>query len=423
MMEIWDDISYMAALLAADLVVMLPMNRKSGFAARAGFAGAVLILITFAYNRRWGMPESGAHQLIYWAAYLLASGMFIWICMREGLLRAVYCAVIACAVQHIAYDFYLIYSILGRGSYPVNGLIFAAVYAAAYVFVAKRLTEGGSFTVSRRSLLPVATIILLVWILSLMDDSYIAGFESGDFHRVIYRIIDALCCFYVLWVQINQKDLVKLQSELAGINVAWRLQKEQYAMTGDMIENINRKCHDLKHQIRALRTMTDGQEREAFLSEIENDIMIYDTAIQTGNRALDIVLMEKSLFCKNHGIVWTCMADGAKLDFMKVEDIYAMLGNVLDNAIRAVLELEDETKRVISVKILSQDSILVIQVQNYYRGSVRFENGLPVTTKKDRRDHGYGMKSIRYTAEKYNGTITVKADPDIFTLQILLPVT
>ena len=92
------------------------------------------------------------------------------------------------------------------------------------------------------------------------------------------------------------------------------------------------------------------------------------------------------------------------------------------NAIRAVLELEDEMKRVISVKIVIQNSILMIQIQNYYSGKLRFEKGLPLTTKKDQRDHGYGMKSIQYTAEKYNGTITVNAENAIFMLQILIPV-
>ena len=193
-------------------------------------------------------------------------------------------------------------------------------------------------------------------------------------------------------------------------------------MTEDTIENINRKCHDLKHQIRELRNLSDDQEREEYLDELENDIMIYDTALQTGNRALDIVLMEKALYCKNHGINWTCMADGSKLGIMKVEDIYAIFGNALENAIHAVMDLKDEMKRVISVKIISQNSILVIQIQNYYSGALRFENGLPVTTKKNKRDHGYGMKSIRYTAEKYNGTITVNTGEGIFTLQILIPI-
>lgn len=316
----------------------------------------------------------------------------------------------------------VIAEMLGGKSNVIIVLIYIIVYAAAYVFVARKLPEGDGIVVSKKSLFPMATIIMLVLVLSIMDDSFIAGFEAGSLHRVIYRIIDALCCFYVLRVQISQKELMKLQNELSGINAAWRLQKEQYEMTGDTIENINRKCHDLKHQIRALRNMADGQEREEYLDELENDIMIYDTALQTGNRALDIVLMEKALFCKNHGINWTCMADGARLDFMKVEDIYAIFGNALDNAIRAVMELEDAMKRVISVKIVIQNSILMIQIQNYYKGSLHFENGLPLTTKKNKRDHGYGMKSIQHTAEKYDGTITVSTENTIFMLQILIPV-
>ena len=133
---------------------------------------------------------------------------------------------------------------------------------------------------------------------------------------------------------------------------------------------------------------------------LKNDIMIYDTALKTGNRALDIVLMEKALFCKNHDICWTCMADGEHLDFMRVEDIYAIFGNALDNAITAVMKVTDPDKRVVSTKLIIQSDLMVIQVQNYYEGKLQFEKGLPLTTKKNKADHGYGMKSIRYTAEK-----------------------
>ena len=422
MMEVWNDISYMVELLGACVIFMLPLRRKKGFAVRSGSMAIFLILLSYIINSHLGIPDVEFIHFVYWASYLVVSVVYIWVCMKGALLRAAYYTVFACAVQHIAYDLYLIYSILGGNNYIVIFLIFLAVYTVAYVCVARKLPEGEGIAVTKQSLFPIATIVTLVWVLSLMDDSFIAGFEAGSLHRVIYRIIDALCCFYVLWVQISQKELMKLQNELSGINAAWRLQKKQYEMTGDTIENINRKCHDLKHQIRALRNMADGQEREEYLNELENDIMIYDTALQTGNRALDIVLMEKALFCKNHGINLTCMADGARLDFMKVEDIYAIFGNALDNAIRAVMELEDAMKRVISVKIVIQNSILMIQIQNYYKGSLHFENGLPLTTKKNKRDHGYGMKSIQHTAEKYDGTITVNTENTIFMLQILIPV-
>lgn len=149
--------------------------------------------------------------------------------------------------------------------------------------------------------------------------------------------------------------------------------------------------------------------------------MIYDTSINTGNRALDTVLIEKGMYCKNHGIQWTCMADGSGLNFMKVEDLYAILGNALDNAIAAVLELQDERKRIINVRIIKQESLIMIQVQNYYDKELKFTDGIPETTRKNKSEHGYGMKSIRYMAEKYNGTMTVNVRDSIFTLQILLP--
>ena len=85
------------------------------------------------------------------------------------------------------------------------------------------------------------------------------------------------------------------------------------------------------------------------------------------------------------------------------------------------MELEDPLKKIVSLKMLTQKSIVMIQIQNYYKKELRFEDGLPVTTKKNKWQHGFGMKSIRFTAEKYNGTITVRAEKGIFTLQILIP--
>lgn len=96
------------------------------------------------------------------------------------------------------------------------------------------------------------TIVMLVWMLSIMNNSGIDGFEAGIWQQVIYRMTDGLCCFYVLWVQLNQKENLSLQRELDGIRFMWQQQERQYEITSDTIENINRKCHDLKYQIHNL---------------------------------------------------------------------------------------------------------------------------------------------------------------------------
>lgn len=421
-MEYWDKISYMIQLLAACLVFMFPARKRKYFMFKASMMSILLTAMSYWVNTYYSGWREEKIALVYWAFYIVACIFYVWNGLECNFLQAVYCAVCGSAMQHIAFDFYLIYKIVGGNSLVVSVLIYIIIYFSFYKIFAERLPERGEFAASRQSLIPITTIILLVWILSILDASAVAGFEAGMWHRVIYRIIDAICCVYVLWVQINQKERMSLQRELDGINSAWRQQKKQYEVTSETIESINRKCHDLKHQIRALRQITDEEEKAEFINGLENDIMIYDTALRTGNKALDIVLMEKGLFCENHGIQWSCMADGSKLDFMKLEDIYAIFGNALDNAIEAVQGLSDARKKVISVKIINQNNLFMIQIQNYFEQELYFENGIPVTTKKNKHDHGYGLKSIRYTAEKYNGTMTVQTENQIFTLHILIPI-
>lgn len=422
MLEFWDKIAYMVQFLAACMIFMIPARKKRRFLVRTGAAACLLILTSYGVNSIWGVVPQTSASILYWGFYVIACIWFVMNGMDGNLLQAVYCVICASGMQHIAFDVYLIYEIAGGRSYVVPVLIFAASYLLIYRTIVRKLPENGMFVVSKSMVFPIATIIVLVWIFSTLEDSAAAGFEAGMWHRIVYRMIDALCCIYVLWVQKNQKENMSLQRELNGINEAWRQQKKQYEVVSETIDSINRKCHDLKYQIRMIRDMADGQQKTGFLDEIEKDIMIYDSAIDTGNKALDVVLMEKGLYCKTHGIQWSCMADGRKLDFMKLEDIYAIFGNALDNAVRAVSELKNTQKKIISVKIITQNSLLMIQIQNYFEGERRFEDGLPVTTKKNRKDHGYGMKSIRYTAEKYNGTITVQAENQIFMLQILIPI-
>lgn len=430
MWNIWIKISYMVQILSACMVFMVPAAKKrEHFAVRTGMAA--LLLISGAYGlSNLQNDEFSVLSLLYWAVYILAAVAFVWNGLEYSLMQAVYLGICSCGMQHVAFDVYMIYQLMSGGQYPmpdvkgsmVSIVIYVVVYIFFYHFFAKRFVVHDKVVVRKDAVFPITTMILLVWVISILELSSLEGFEAGVYNHIIYRIIDGLCCLYVLWVQINQREKMALQRELDGINAAARLQSRQYEITSETIDSINRKCHDLKHQIHALREATNEQEKSDYLDELENDIMIYDVALMTGNKALDTVLMEKGLFCKNHNIQWSCMVDGTKLDFMKLEDIYAIFGNALDNAVTAVLELKDTEQRVISVKILEQSSLLMIQIQNYYSQSLEFEDGLPVTTKKNKRDHGFGMKSIRHTAEKYNGIVTVQAKNQIFMLQILIPV-
>jgi sensor histidine kinase regulating citrate/malate metabolism len=102
-------------------------------------------------------------------------------------------------------------------------------------------------------------------------------------------------------------------------------------------------------------------------------------------------------------------------------DISALFGNALDNAIESVLKIEDPDKRLIHVSVVRQKNFLRIRIENCYEGELRFENGMPITSKKEQGIHGYGTKSIRRITERYNGSMTIATKGNWFELRILIP--
>ena len=198
-------------------------------------------------------------------------------------------------------------------------------------------------------------------------------------------------------------------------------QYAQYRMSRDSIDMIDRKYHDLKHQIAALRTESDPMIREQWLQEMEEDICAYEAQNRTGNSVLDTVLTGKSLYCQKHGIEMLVVADGKPLSFMNTMDICTVFGNALDNAIECELKIPDKSKRVIRVMLNTQKQFLVMKVENYCPFPMKFHNGLPTTTKRDAANHGFGLKSIRHTAEKYGGSMTAGLEDEWFVLKMLIP--
>lgn len=420
-MIFWDRTSYIVQLIGACLLFMAPVIKKKYYIARVLAASLILMISSYIVNSIIDIPSSGIWRLIYWFSYLIAGVAFVIFGIKASLKEAIYCLICASATQHVAHDMYLIYTVIGGKNKACSLLIYILVYVIFYEVFAKRLSRDEGYVVSRHDLLPMVTIILFVGVLSVCEYPQMDS-EIINFHDVVYEISDAICCVYALWVQVSQCTKAKLQKELDGVNYAYKIQRAQYQLKQENIDTINRKCHDLKHQLRRLRKIEDADVKNEYFNELEDAIMIYDMALNTRNKALDTVLMENGLYCKNHDIQWTCMADGTKLGFMADEDIYALFGNAFDNAITAVMSISDASKRVISSKMLTQDKVMVIQIQNYYEGEIKYLDGLPVTTKEEKVEHGFGMKSIRYTAEKYNGTITINSMNGIFVLQILLPI-
>lgn len=212
-----------------------------------------------------------------------------------------------------------------------------------------------------------------------------------------------------------------VRRELNAVQSTLQNQYLQYKQSREAIDVINMKHHDLKHQIHMLREMNDSEQRAAFLDRMEADIKAYELQNKTGNSVLDTLLTGRSMYCNKHGITLTVVADGSLLDFMDAMDICSIFGNALENATESVLKIKDKEKRLIHVSVSQVKSFVMIRIQNYFEGDVRMNDGDFVTTKADVSAHGYGIKSIKYTVNRYDGVVKINSENQWFDLKILIP--
>ena len=356
----------------------------------------------------------------------------IALCCNLSLVSVGYCTVRAFLLAEFAasleWQLYAYGALrLGRDS-VVYSLAFAlAVYGAVFFLMyrleSRRAIQYPLLAVKPRELWPALVVGVTCFAMSNLSFLYANTPFSGSYISDVnnIRTLVDLSGVVILYAYHIQRGELRVEHELDAVKNILQNQYIQYRQSRESIDLINRKYHDLKHQIAVLRAEPDARKRSDFLDEMEQEIRNYEAQNKTGNSVLDTVLTGKSLYCAKHHVELTCVADGALLDFMDVMDICTIFGNMLDNAIECELRIEEKEKRLIHAEGYSRRDFLVIRCENYCPEEVSFRDGLPVTTKKDPDYHGYGVKSIRYTAQKYGGSATIELKDQWFAVNILIP--
>lgn len=429
---------FVVELFVAELLFALRLHRRKRFALR--FAGcfvaaeAVAVAFPLLYNAFY---TSFTFFMIFAVTVLLLK-----LCCNECWKNIIFCGISAYTMQHLAYGVSnLLMTIAEGGDSPILGMYFEGAfdfskmdlytllavvlyvfayfssYTLFYYMYIRRIKPDEEFRIKRTGVMIIVGFALIVDVL-LNSIIIYYGKDRSLLDTVMNTVYETLCCCFLLYIQFS---LVKTGAILNELDVSQYLLHEkerQYNISKENIELINLKCHDLRHQIRSM-SAERGLPADA-IKEIEKSISIYDAAVRTENEVLDTILTEKSLKCRVDGISLTCIADGHSLDFMDAADIYSLFGNALDNAMEAVMALE-EKKRNISVVVRRVRSMVSVNITNHYEGEMRLDaDGFPLTSKEDNGFHGIGLRSVRNIAERYGGICSVSTENNKFVLNVLL---
>lgn len=427
----WYDFFMLVSLLACCVVAGHGLDRRPLFWLR--LAGAVLAECLWAgvCTYQWVLAQpspwtpTGIVIFKYLGTFLLTIGAFR-LCLRCGWSAAVYGGTTGYILQHCAERITeIVQGALGIPPGWGEKLLLAA--STALVCLCFVLVLRSRYNISEydhyggregNAMLLTAAVAAGVAIVMEPLIRTELGLTLEDPGMIYLNMISVLLSLLVMVVSMSQIRQAESKKKAQIATQLLYAERSRYALEKETVEAINIRCHDIKHQIAALGGV--GRKRE--LREIERLVNIYDCGLKTECAALDLVLASKSRTCLSKQIELTCMADGCRLAFMEDADIYALFGNILDNAIEAVEQLDCQEKRLISLSVCAKEHFLHISQENYYSGELVMERGLPMTTKKDKRFHGFGMQSIRMLTEKYGGDLRLRASGGIYRLSILFPI-
>lgn len=236
---------------------------------------------------------------------------------------------------------------------------------------------------------------------------YLIIFRLNDFK--LLRIV-AIFINTCLILEVINKIRYKLQ-EKRNMKIAEEKEKilyKYYKVAKENNENASMIKHDLKNQIQIAYAMRNKNDNFVnILEDIDAELDKVNTNIYSKNEILNTVLLLKKIEAKKFDINMVYKIDKSiSLDSMKDSDVCKLFSNLLDNSIEASKKTDD--KKVL-LKLCKRNDYIVLICENTYKEELRKNILGFLTTKENKKEHGYGIKVIKSISDKYSGEMNIQA--------------
>lgn len=425
---------FIAQLLISLLIFVIFLPRRNFFVMRVCISLCVYImLVTVIWaiirNLNDGVPN---YNPVFFLSATLFLGIGVFACFKTNAFGALYYTTAAYAVQHAAYSVSnILMNLLNPEWHEFLRFLFfdvfiylvvAALFFVLFIYAFRKKMSTCAYDV-RVFVVSLCIMVVCVLLSYSFDKIFVGllplGVELKEI-RIYCDIYAIIGCLASVIIQFSFQTENRLTSEKEMLNRLMNSEKKSHEMSKDVIDLINKKSHDLKHQLSVLEQLGDAKGLKNYTEELKDCLDIYDSIVETGNDALDIVISEKVLVCRKNDIAFSYIVDGKLLSFMNTVDIASLFGNALDNAIERQ-RFENADNRFINLSITKKNGFIYIHTDNYCSEEMEFEGGMPLTTKKKDGYHGFGTKSIGSIVDKYGGEVIMSIDDNVFNLDALIP--
>ncbi len=227
--------------------------------------------------------------------------------------------------------------------------------------------------------------------------------ETSPLFLIIFLLTGALnILLYIIMNKMQHDNIIREEYNLLKANIS--AQERLAIEVRERYSEVKKIKHDMKHYLTTAAGLISDEkplEAKAYIESIvEEKINSSNVGVTTGSAVIDAVINNKIALCNSKGIKMKCAID-TQFDSTIDIDISILLSNLLDNAIKGC----DRSKPYIELIIGHNKSMTYIAVKNNIPVSVLADNPNLETDIDDESEHGYGIRSVKDIAKKYDGSV------------------
>lgn len=211
--------------------------------------------------------------------------------------------------------------------------------------------------------------------------------------------------------------LAMIQSE----NRHLKAEKDYYNILEQQNQNLLTYAHDARKHLSAIQELNSDPRIDEYVTNLCGQLKQYSQSSHCGNKLLDVIINRYHVDSELRGISFDYDVKECNLLGIDDMDLVAILSNLLDNAFTSAVE---SMEKKVSLSTTVRNSYHVIIIKNSCNKPPLSKDEKLLTTKEDKKIHGYGLKSVIKAAKKYSGDFywTYNQENNIFTATVMLKI-
>lgn len=342
---------------------------------------------------------------------VLASVVFVVIFAELICLLIAYLTLSKHMEELLSFDGFRIFLIIGKN------LISLMLY-----FIFKRYIITYHSLIFKKIKAFLILILSNLLIISIITNTVKNSFNISLSEKVLLVLLFVELVFTILVVIFITRTMnyIKSETEFEMVSREYENQSEYYRQLQNLISELKRQRHDFNNHINCmvgLLAIESYDELHQYLCSLANRVDTINAIVDCGSPVLTALISDKYEIAKKSDINFNlsiCILEDIQVNPI---DLSIIIGNALDNAIEACQKMNHRVKEI-EFKLETKSNYVLIEIVNTYVKALNNNCSTFLTSKVDAENHGFGLKNIKFTVERYGGVMTISEKNECFILGV-----